>query len=255
MLTYLLGPFLAMLPRRWRKALPFSAAVHWTHAAALSGLLEAALAIIAMLYWYSYSVMTWIDHAAGQVAQDKLVVRTQTDMHALGLAAFAVMWIHPVTWFIGYFVLEGAIRLCAAFSGGIFGLLPLAVADGVIRKITGAQSEDSLRPPELKSTFSSVSSAVKDRILTASVPEGADELRLRKSGEEEILEIRATRRKDGWDPPRVVRVDDHYYRLEEFQRSGPPRPFVYVLRRLAAGVPGRTVLLYSTQNAVLTGQR
>jgi len=52
-----------------------------------------------------------------------------------------------------------------------------------------------------------------------------------------------------------VRVDDKYYRLEEFQRGKPPRPFVYVLRRLAAGVPGRNVLLYNSQSAVLTGPR
>jgi len=255
-LTYLLGPFLAMLPRRWRNTLPFSRAIHWSHAAALSGLLESVLAVVALGYWYSYSVMVWVDRAAGEVAQDKLAVHSEADLHALGFAAYAVMLAHPLTWFIAYFVVEGAIRFCAAaFSGGIFGLLPLTLADAVIRKITGASGGDSLRPPELKPTFSSVGSALMDRMLTATVPAGADELRFRKSGEEEILEIHASRRKDGWDPPRVVRVEDKYYRLEEIQRGKPPRPFVYVLRRLAAGVPGRNVLLYAPQNAVPIGQR
>jgi|SRR5215472_4478260 len=175
-----------MLPRRWRNGLPFTRSVRWTHAATVSGLLESALAAVAMAYWYSYSVMVWVNHA-GQVVDNRPgAVRTEADLHALGFAAYAIMWAHPLTWLIVYFFTEGAVRLCAAaFSGGVFGLLPLAIADAVLRKLTGAPSGDSLRAPELKPTFSSVGSAVKERILTASMPESADELRLRKSGEEE----------------------------------------------------------------------
>jgi hypothetical protein len=246
-----------MLPRRWRNALPFSVAIQWTRAATLSGLLESILAIVAMGYWYSYSVMVWVDHAAGQMAQEKAgpAVRTEAGLQELGFTAYAVMLAHPLTWFIAYLFVEGVVRLCsAAFSGGVFGLLPLAIVDATLRKITGAPG-DSLRPPELKPTFSSVSTAVKDRILTATVPAGVDELHFLKNGDQEILEIRASRKKDGWDPPRVVRVDDKYYRLVELKRGAPPRPFIYVLHRLAAGVPGRTVLLYSSQDAVLAGKR
>ena len=29
MLSYTLGPFLALLPKRWRDSLPISASVHW----------------------------------------------------------------------------------------------------------------------------------------------------------------------------------------------------------------------------------
>jgi hypothetical protein len=263
--TYLLGPFLAMLPRPWRNALPFSRAIQWSRAAALSGLLECALSLVAMFYWYSYTVMVWVDHAAGQVAGQVVgpvtqapAIRTEADLHALGFAAYAIMLAHPLTWLIAYLFVEGAVRFsAAAFSGGIFGLLPLTIVDGIFRKLIGAspQGEDSLRPPELKPTFASVGSAVRDRVLASSAPSGADELRYRKSGQEEILEIHASRKKDGWDPPKVVRIEDKYYRLEELKRGLPPRPFVYFLRRLSAGVPGRNVLLYSPQNAVLTGQR
>jgi hypothetical protein len=242
-----------MLPRRWRNALPFASAIQWTRAATLSGLLESVLAIVAMGYWYSCSVMVWIDHAAGETAQGKMGPTFSSE--ALGFTAYAVMLAHPMTWFIAYFVVEGVVRLCsAAFSGGVFGLLSLAIVDATLQKITGAPG-DSLRPPELKPTFSSVSAAVKDHILTATVPAGADELNFLKSGEQEILEIRGSRKKDGWDPPRVVRFDDKYYRLVELKRGAPPRPFVYVLHRLAAGVPGRNVLLYSSQDAVVAGKR
>ncbi len=53
MLTYLLGPFLALLPRRWRNLLPFSSSVNWRRATALSGFGEAAVALAALLVWYS----------------------------------------------------------------------------------------------------------------------------------------------------------------------------------------------------------
>ena len=93
---------------------------------------------------------------------------------------------------------------------------------------------------------------MRDKFLTARIPAGADELRFLKSAAEEILEIHATRRKPDWDPPRVVRFADKYYRLEQSNRGRPPRPFVYTLRRLAAGVPSRNVILYSPQDAVTT---
>ncbi len=245
-----------MLPRRWRNALLFANSIRWTHAATLSGLLESVLAVVLMGDWYRYSVMHWVDHAAGEAAKGNLGPTFSSE--ALGFTGWAVMMMYPLTWFIGYFIFEGVVRFCsAAFSGSVFGILPLAIVDATVRKISGASphGEDSLRPPELKPTFSSVGNAVKDRILASSAPAGADELRSMKSGDQEILEIRASRKKDGWDPPRVVRIEDKYYRLVEFKRSASPRPFVYVLHRLAAGVPGRNVLLYSPQDTVIAGKQ
>lgn len=74
---------------------------------------------------------------------------------------------------------------------------------------------------------------------------------LKPSDEGEILEIHASRMKQDWTPPRIVRYDDAYYRLERFSRGVGSRPFVYHLRRLSAGVPGRTVLLYQPEEAVI----
>src|SRR5260370_42503966 len=57
-LTYLLGPFLPLLPRRWRNLLPLGSPVEWRWATVLSGLGEALIALIAARYWYSYSMST-----------------------------------------------------------------------------------------------------------------------------------------------------------------------------------------------------
>lgn len=81
--------------------------------------------------------------------------------------------------------------------------------------------------------------------------EQPDELRFRKEEGEELLEIRASRRKPDWDPPRVVYIEDAYYRLEASATKTGPRPFLYTLRRLSAGVPGRNVLIYSPPEALV----
>ena len=60
MLTFLLGPFLALLPRRWRRSRPSLKSADWRVPSILSGLGEFLLALVAMLYWYSYSVTTWV---------------------------------------------------------------------------------------------------------------------------------------------------------------------------------------------------
>ena len=91
--------------------------------------------------------------------------------------------------------------------------------------------------------------------MTARLSPVPDELCVVRNTSEEILEIRASRPKPDWTPPRVVRYEDRYYRLEESARGSGPRPFVYKLRRLAAGVPGRTVLTYSPEEAPILVSR
>jgi hypothetical protein len=96
---------------------------------------------------------------------------------------------------------------------------------------------------------------VRERVTVAMLPMVADELWFRKKGSEEILEIHSCRRKENWNPPRVVRYLDGYYRLETDSLGSAPRPFHYLLRRLPVGVPGRTVLVYSPPDAVIKEQR
>jgi len=106
----------------------------------------------------------------------------------------------------------------------------------------GVPRKDPERPPIAVSFVN----AVTERLLE-SQSAGGDELIQRRGGSEELLEIRASRRKADWDPPRVVRIGEKYYRLEAFAKGAPPKPFRYTLRRLAAGVMSRTVLVYDTE--------
>jgi len=87
-------------------------------------------------------------------------------------------------------------------------------------------------------------SALRQRYLIATLPLIPDELHYTSGDSEQFLEIRACRPKPEWDPPRVVRYSDVYFRVERSAQTSGSRPFLYVLLRLSAGVPGRTVLAY-----------
>jgi hypothetical protein len=250
MWTYTAGPFLSILPRRWRRALPFSDSINWPHAMALSGVAEMAVALAALLKWYSVSMTTWVNRGL-EVALNGSAGSGVTDQ-AIGAMAW-FMWVnHPLTWVLGYFSVEGAVRMCgAAFSHSLLGILPLFLVDKTVAVLSGR----SKTAQEVPGAASSFVNAVSEKMLESSVPVSADEISFQKVGTEEIMEIQASRRKPDWDPPRVVRFEGNYYRLEDCGKCAGPRPFRYTLRRLSAGVPGRKVLLYEPRDAVTIGRR
>jgi hypothetical protein len=166
-------------------------------------------------------------------------------------AAYTVWITHPLTWFISYFAFEGTVRLCsAAFTGGVFGTLPLVLLDKLLF------APFRYRPPEARAVASSSFNdrpSCLDMICEWRLPsrssELADEIFYDRIAGEDFLEIHSCRRKKDWAPPRVVRCQESYYRLESCSRGTNPCPFRYKLRRLEAGVPGRTVLSYVLPNA------
>jgi hypothetical protein len=251
MWTYILGPFLALLPKWWHKSLPFLGYVKWRRAAILSGLAEFLGAIVALAYWYMYDMSVWVDRGVDAGLAGKLGPGITT--HQIAALALSVWATHPVTWVLGYFIFEGTVRLCsAAFSDTVLGTFPLFLADKILFGAFRRRAPEDLATGSLSGNVSSYVGAIRERMMAAGLEDVPDELFFRTSGEsEETLEIRACRRKQEWNPPRVVRFEDRYYRLENSSVRSGPRPFRYTLRRLAAGVPGRTVLLYSAGDAVI----
>ena len=250
MWTYIVGPFLALLPKGWRKALPFSDAVNWPRAVTLSGLAEMALALAALLYWYSISMTTWVNRGL-EVAMSGKAGPGITDQ-TIGAMAWFLWANHPLTWLLGYFSVEGAVRMCgAAFADNLLGTLPLFLVDKAVRVFLGGSKTAQEAPGAASSFFG----AIGEKVLESSVPVSADEISVQNSGAEEVMEIRASRRKADWDPPRVVRYQESYYRLEGCSKCAGTRPFRYRLRRLSAGVPGRKVLVYEPESAVVVEKR
>jgi len=171
---------------------------------------------------------------------------------AIGSVALDIWATYPLTLLLGYAGLEGAIRLCsAAFAGNALGILPLFLLDKVFVTVFRRRGPKNMNA----AGNSSLLGALREKALTAGVRVVSDELLFKTSATENILEIRASSRKQDWIPPRIVRYQDTYYRLEADSLGSAPRPFLYILRRLPAGVPGRTVLLYSPSDAITSEQR
>jgi hypothetical protein len=246
MWIYLLGLFLSLFPKRWRRALPFYQSVPWRAVAILSGLAESVIALASLMYWYSYSVTTWVSRSLDNVLSQNSPT-TITD-HDIGFAALLIWATHPLTWAIAAVGIEGMARLCAALTDSILGIFPLYLLEKIYSTIFRPNSQEPASAVKFsQSHVSSYVGTMKDKVLSARLSQVPDELCVVRNAGEEFLEIRAWRAKSEWTPPRTVRYEDRYYRLEECARGSAPRPFIYKLRKLSKGVPGRTVLIYSPE--------
>jgi hypothetical protein len=249
--TFLLGPILALLPKAWRKSLPLAEGVNWERATAISGAIELVLGLVAQGEWYARGMSIWVGYGVSQALAEKL--GTEVRFQDIGGAALIIWATHPLTWLIGYFALEGAVRLCAgAFGGTPCGAFPLFLADAIFFRPFRRRGATPLEAGAgARANVSSFAGAVRERVHSVKGEDVADELRFRKDDSGEILEIHACRRKQDWTPPRIVRYLDAYYRLEEDAGGNGARPFLYRLRRLAAGVPGRSVIIYAPADVIV----
>ena len=210
MWTYLLGPFLSLLPANWRAKLPWAESIRWRRAAFLSGALEVIASIYGLAIWYSYSVT---HHARLQL---DLVLHAHPDLHLrpeqLGLLGFVLVALNPVTLVILWFWFEGAVRLFgAAFTEETIGTLPLWILDRSYRAFK-QRKENRLRPP----------------LVT-------DEVFWHKDGRVEVLRVMSCRPKSTWKNRATIRIKDEFFRVENSITGSGPRPFGYQLRRLQPG--------------------
>ena len=243
MWMYLIAPALSLLPRRWRDWLPDSSIMPWVPATIISGSLEAVCGLVGLVYWYSYSVTGWAQKSL--FAQLRAHPGTGIPVGTEGFFGLLLVAAHPLTWVIAAFSLEGIVRVCAAaFTGEILGTFPLFIVDRILAVFMHSESTGKDTGDSSRAGGTSFFSALRQRYLIATLPLIPDELHYTSGDSEQFLEIRACRPKPEWDPPRVVRYSDVYFRVERSAQTSGSRPFLYVLLRLSAGVPGRTVLAY-----------
>jgi len=237
---FVIGPVLALLPKRSRDRV-VTREVAWRRAGTTSGLYEALGAVIALVGWYLFEMDRLV--GAGVEAWESGRLGEGVTEHQIGATALTLLALHPVTWLLFYFFFEGLVRLCsAAFTENTLGSLPLYLSE---RLLFWAWHPEQARVGQtVRDKAASFVGAIRERAREVTHKELPDEVIDRRDGADEIVEIRASRRKQDWDPPRVVRVGEVYYRLEQSWTSKGERPFRYQLRRLAAGVPGRTVIVY-----------
>lgn len=254
MLTFLLGPLLALLPRRWRNSLGLDESVNWRWATVLSAFAEAAIALTALLLWYSYYMNLLVSNGVDSALTGKMGGATD---QAIGFTALVIWATHPLTWLFAYAGVEGSVRLVgAAFTENNLGILPLFLLDKFFLKITGRSGPSAAKAAGYAdSNLSSYVGAIRDKTLAKHLPAVPDELFLSGVAPEEILEIRACRKKADWNPPRTVQYQGNFYRLEASSEGAAPRPYRYSLRKLSAGVMGRTVLVYAPEQEPVLAKR
>jgi len=246
--TYIAGPIAALLPARWRRALPSTVCADWERAASLSGFLEILAAIVALGFWYMWEMTRRIAQIVDASEAGQIPVGLSE--HQVQGAALAIFYMNPLTWILFYFFFEGAVRLCgAAFTENVLGTLPLYLLERIVFL---ARNRKEVKPREVVArNVKSIVESVRERLTVARLPEVPDELHYTRNGTEEMLEISASKRKEDWVSPKIVRVNEVYYRLEESTVEPGARPFRYHLRRLEAGVTGRNVVLYKSDDALV----
>lgn len=84
----------------------------------------------------------------------------------------------------------------------------------------------------------------KQALWTAAHPAVADLVVLEDGNPKWQLKIESSRSKRDWETTRIVQYNQRFFRIESVLRAGGPRPFVYLLRALPAGVPGPRVINY-----------
>jgi hypothetical protein len=133
-------------------------------------LLECLLAFAALLYWYSHSVTTWAANALDSAMRNG--PEAQVPGQAIGFSALVLWLIHPLTWCVGYFALEGLVRLLAAVSTEqVVATLPLVGVDWFYGKLSGRAPEgDTKHTPSVKAQAQEFVSSLKQGVMALASP-------------------------------------------------------------------------------------
>jgi len=211
--SYVFGPFLAFLPARLRAKWFASRPIDWRRATILSGILQLILTPIVLLLWMVLGI-------------SRLGASTGIGGGAGPVQTFYVFLLdlNPITWLILYQLVEGFARIFAASlldeTPGTFVLFALDQFHLLLNRKFG--------PPQ---------ALVADLVTR-------DDARA-----DWQLKIESSRAKRDWNVGRLLRYNEHYYRIESSLQESGARPHVFLLRSLAAGVPSYSVILYSPETA------
>jgi len=194
--TYLAGPILAFLPARLRAAYFGGIRVNWSRATVFSGIIESFLALVALIVWYSIFVTR-----AGPA------IGAYIPWPYAGPMGLLSMYMHPLTWLICYFGVEGTVRTMSGLATHeVPGTLPLVLLDRAIRY--AKTGEWRLKP----------------RLVEDEVTRGEGNW---------DLKIASRNPKAHWKYPLTIRYQDEFFRvLGEERVAVGGRPHIYLLRRL-----------------------
>ena len=119
--------------------------------------------------------------------------------------------VHPLSWVLIYFTLEGAVRLLAAFiTEETYPTLPLYLVARWQQSREETRAEQAMGP------------LVMDRVE-------------RGDGTKSDWRIASCRPKPKWDDLMTVVYQDEYYEVAGYEKGARPRPYIYLLRKIPKG--------------------
>lgn len=223
MWTYVLGPLLVLLPRRWRQSLLGGAPVNWTRAALYGGFIHGIVGLLALIGWYLYYIQVAIRRqtaVALEAMGQKDTPAGLTDVgfsYSMGLSALTDFALHPLTWVLGYLAVEGVVRFAGAYANQeSYPSLPLVLADKLM-------------------------SGGKQRAFEMRVPLVADVVTRGGPADDWDLRVASCRPKPHWKYPLTIRWAEDFFEVtgstteEGARKDAPARPYIYFLRRPPPG--------------------
>lgn len=216
--TFIFGPVIALLPKRWREdLLAARGSVSLVPGAIISGVVEAILGLAALIVWYS----VFVTMAAQAIAASSAPGAGNS---RLGMYVYVLFWLNPITWIAAYFGLEGAVRaVCAISTNQVYGMLPLFLIERSVRALRPAKPE----PP-----------VVADEVL----PGGATC----------DMKIASCRARSEWTYPFTIRYGGAFFQVIASTCFGAGvRPYIYSLRRLPPGEVARGLKDYDPADILL----
>lgn len=221
--SYIFGPFLAFLPSRWRGIWFGKREIAWRWATIISGILQFLVGPIILLFLAAFA-----ERGVGAALEETFHLSSGSAFGSEQLTLFSltIAALHPLTWLGFYIIFEGVGRaLAAAITEECAGTLFLVLPDRIYLFF-------------------------KDRLWNPTPIIIPDLVTQDDSRQDWQLKVQACRSKREWDLGRLLLYKDRYYRIESCSLEGGPRPYVFLLRSLAAGVKSRSVILYSPEPAL-----
>jgi len=272
------APIAVLLPARWRAHSSFVPPTSWRVASFICGLAQCITGLAALVWWYSYSVANWAQTVVSHATETQKSL-SEMKPHEAGLLGLALVATNPITWVILAWCIEGLVRILAvAITEEVFATLPLALIAGAISLFRPVRAEN----PGLRGSASgnagdaslddspahSFANFLRRGLAERTHARVPDHITRLKDIDADLLRIRASHTKPDWEPGRLVLIDGDFYRIDNFsERHGAaaltaimdndglphthtlapdahPRPFVYLLRHLSAGIVTRHTLHY-----------
>lgn len=226
--AYVIGPFYALLPKRWRQGERHGPGTYLARAAMISGVGEAVFALVILGFWYAANTGLFSSRFANYLSTTAVGMSSEWIFGgSVGLLGFAVS---PLTWLIVYFALEGVIRAFAALaSDEVVGTLPLYV----LAFFWGLAQRRKAKP-ELP--------LVPDEVTPG--------------GGTCDIQIASCRKREGWVYPFTLRYAGAYFQvMDEKCIAVGPRPYIYSLRRLPIGEVARGLKNYDPADVLVPVHR